>query len=58
MVEGERGRLNGADAGNIGERAGRVVNKRKMAKHFTLQITDGAFRYQRNQRANRRRSAA
>jgi hypothetical protein len=49
MVEGERGRLNGADAGKIGERAGRVVNKRKMAKHFTLQIADGAFSYQRNQ---------
>ena len=48
MVEGDRGRLKHASAGKIGERAGRVVNKRKMAKHFTLQISDGAFSYQRN----------
>ena len=26
-----------------------MVNKRKMAKHFTLQIADGSFGYQRNQ---------
>ena len=49
MVEGQRGRLKDANAGKIGERAGRVINKRKMAKHFTLEITDGAFSYQRNQ---------
>ena len=49
MVEGERGRLRNAPAGKIGERAGRVVNKRKMAKHFTLQIADQSFGYQRNQ---------
>jgi hypothetical protein len=49
MVEGPRGRLKGAPAGKIGERAGRVVNKRKMAKHFTLQIADGSFNYRRNQ---------
>jgi hypothetical protein len=49
MVEGDRGRLKNASAGKIGERAGRVVNKRKMAKHFTLEISDGAFSYQRNQ---------
>jgi hypothetical protein len=49
MVEGERGKLKGASAGKIGERAGRVVNRRKMAKHFTLQIADGSFDYQRNQ---------
>ena len=49
MVEGDRGRLRNASAGKIGERAGRVVNKRKMAKHFTLQIADGAFSYRRNQ---------
>jgi hypothetical protein len=48
MVDGDRGRLNGASAGRIGERVGRVVNKRKMAKHFTLEIADGAFSYQRN----------
>jgi len=49
MVEGPRGKLKGASAGKIGERAGRVVNKRKMAKHFTLMIADGSFGYQRNQ---------
>ncbi len=48
MVDGDRGRLHGASAGKIGERAGRVVNKRKMAKHFTLQIADGSFGYERN----------
>jgi hypothetical protein len=46
-VEGPRGRLRGADAGKIGERAGKISNKYKVAKHFTLTITDGAFAYQR-----------
>jgi hypothetical protein len=46
-VEGPRGRLRGADAGQIGERAGKTVNKYKVAKHFTLTITDGAFAYER-----------
>jgi hypothetical protein len=46
-VEGPRGRLRGADAGQIGERAGKISNKYKVAKHFTLQITDGTFAYQR-----------
>jgi hypothetical protein len=49
MVEGPRGKLKNASAGKIGERAGRVINKRKMAKHFTLQIADGSFGYERNQ---------
>jgi hypothetical protein len=48
MVSGPRGTLRAADAGTIGARAGRVVNKYKVAKHFTLQITDGHFAYQRN----------
>ncbi|MCA1679732.1 MAG: IS1634 family transposase [Actinobacteria bacterium] len=43
MVEGPRGRLRSADAGKIGERAGRVSNKYKVAKHFELLIADGAF---------------
>src|SRR5664279_2021548 len=47
-VHGPRGRLRDADAGQIGERAGKVSNKYKVAKHFTLQITDGAFAYERN----------
>jgi len=46
-VHGPRGRLRGADAGKIGERAGKIINKYKVAKHFTLTITDGAFAYQR-----------
>jgi hypothetical protein len=49
MVDGPRGKLKNADAGKIGERAGRVVNKRKMAKHFTLEIADQSFSYRRNQ---------
>ena len=47
MVTGPRGSLRNADAGQIGQRAGRVVNKYKVAKHFTLEITDGHFAYQR-----------
>jgi hypothetical protein len=46
-VDGPRGRLRDADAGQIGERAGKTVNKYKVAKHFTLTITDGAFAYER-----------
>jgi Transposase DDE domain len=47
MVEGRRGTLRGAEAGKIGERAGRVANKYKVAKHFELQIADGSFSYER-----------
>jgi len=45
MVERPRGRLRRADAGKIGERVGRVVDKHKVAKHFELEIADGAFSY-------------
>ncbi len=48
MVSGPRGTLRAADAGTIGQRTGRVVNKYKVAKHFTLDIADGHFAYQRN----------
>jgi len=48
MVHGPRGSLRNADAGKIGQRAGRVINKYKVAKHFELQIADGSFSYQRN----------
>jgi transposase len=41
MVVG--GRLKGA--GRIGVRAGKVVNKYKVAKHFDLTITDAAFTF-------------
>ena len=47
MVDGPRGSLKHADAGKIGQRAGRVVNKYKVAKHFELQIADGSFAYER-----------
>jgi hypothetical protein len=42
-----RGGLRNAPAAQIGQRAGKVINKYKMAKHFTLQITDGTFAYER-----------
>ncbi len=47
MVSGPRGTLRDAPAGKIGERAGRVSNKYKVAKHFELEIADGVFAYQR-----------
>jgi transposase len=47
MVTGPRGTLRGADAGKIGQRAGRVINKYNVAKHFDTQIADGSFTYQR-----------
>ncbi len=47
MVTGPRGSLRNADAGKIGQRAGRVINKYKVAKHFDTQIADGSFTYQR-----------
>ena len=49
MVDGPRGSLRNADAGKIGERAGRVSNKYKVAKHFELEIADGSFSYERKQ---------
>src|ERR671910_2855 len=45
--DGRRGTLRSADAGKIGARVGRVINKYKVAKHFELEITDGHFAYQR-----------
>jgi len=42
-----RGGLQGAAA--IGERVGRVMNKYKMAKHFTRTITDTSFTYARDE---------
>ena len=48
-VDGPRGRLHRAPAGLIGERAGRVVNRYKVAKHFALTIDGGRFEYARKQ---------
>jgi hypothetical protein len=50
-VENPRGRLHGKPAGLIGERAGRVVNRFKVAKHFQLTIADGRFAYARDEDA-------
>lgn len=36
-------------AGEIGVKAGRIVNRFKMAKHFTMTIKNGRFEWQRNQ---------
>ncbi|MCA1680492.1 MAG: IS1634 family transposase, partial [Actinobacteria bacterium] len=47
MADRPRGSLKHADAGKIGERAGRVSNKYKVAKHFELAISDGCFAYAR-----------
>ena len=44
-VSVDRGRLR--DAAAIGLRAGRVVNAKKMAKHFELDIADGHFAFRR-----------
>lgn len=41
------GTLSGQD--NIGVAVGKVINKYKMAKHFTLDIGEATFTYQRNQ---------
>lgn len=46
-VAGPRGHLRNADAAAIGQRAGKVVGKYKMAKHFTLEIKDRYFSYTR-----------
>jgi hypothetical protein len=46
MVSGPRGSLRAGDAGEIGQRVGRVINKYKVAKHFALEIADGHFAYQ------------
>src|SRR5499433_1649319 len=43
----EAGRL--ADPAKIGIRAGKVVNKRKVAKHFILDIGQGSFAWRRDQ---------
>ncbi len=49
MVDGPRGSLRAADAGEIATRAGKVVNKYKLSKHFELQIKDSAFSFARKQ---------
>ena len=57
-VTNPRGRLHHADAGAIGQRVGRVINKYKVAKHFELQITDGSFTYHAQDRADPDRGRA
>ena len=43
----QAGRLAGAD--KIGIRAGKIINRHKMGKHFTLTIGDTSFEYARKQ---------
>jgi hypothetical protein len=50
-VAGMVGRGSLRSAAAIGLRAGRVVNAKKMAKHFELDIADGAFAYRRRTEA-------
>jgi hypothetical protein len=50
-VDAPRGRLHRSPAGLIGERVGRVCNRYKVAKHFTLTIEDGRFEYSRREEA-------
>jgi transposase len=45
----EAGRLR--DPGKIGLRAGRVVNRHKMAKHFLVEIAEGSFAFSRKEEA-------
>jgi len=54
-VTRSRNPLRGAD--QIGLKAGAVLNKRKMAKHFELTITDGSFTYSRNQASIQKEAA-
>jgi Transposase DDE domain len=49
MVDGPRGSLRKAHAGEIGTRAGKTVNKYKVSKHFELNAQDGAFSFERKQ---------
>ncbi|MGH3591974.1 MAG: IS1634 family transposase, partial [Pseudonocardiaceae bacterium] len=42
----EAGRLGGAD--KIGVRVGKVIGRHKMAKHFTVNITDDSISWERN----------
>jgi hypothetical protein len=41
----------------IGLKAGRVLNRHKVGKHFTLSIDDGRFRWQRKQQAIEKEAA-
>ncbi len=42
------------DAAQIGLKAGRVIGRHKMAKHFRLDIADGVFRWARDEASIRR----
>jgi hypothetical protein len=54
-VERARNPLRGAD--KIGLKAGAVLNKCKMAKHFELSITGASFTYSRNEASIRKEAA-
>jgi hypothetical protein len=46
-VHGPRGQLRNAESAKIGQRAGKVIGKYKVGKHFELQISDRHFSYAR-----------
>ncbi len=54
-VKRQRAPLQGAD--KIGLKAGAVLGKRKMAKHFELSITDTSFSYSRNEASIQKEAA-
>ena len=54
-VERKRAPLRGAD--KIGLKAGAVLGKRKMAKHFELSIGDASFSYSRNEASIQKEAA-
>jgi len=49
MVDGPRGKLSTPTRGRSASAPAAWVNKRKMAKHFALEIADQSLGYQRNQ---------
>jgi hypothetical protein len=51
----QRGALRGAD--KIGLKAGAVLGKRKMAKHFELTVTDTSFSFTRNEASIQKEAA-
>lgn len=54
-VERKNKPLRGED--RIGVEAGKTINKKKMAKHFNLTITDNTFAYERNEEKIRAEAA-
>ena len=49
MTQNRRSNLHGASAATIAQRAGRVINKNKMGKHFIITTADGSFSFKRDE---------